>query len=214
MEREKRGRERGTGGSARPCAAAHPLDLPRGRPAGTPTGTRERERKSDGKGEERQGRTHFLSLSLPCTDKQRQHRCKDRHGTQRVKRSTTADAQREKHTHAKPETRTRTRTRTRTARNNARTHTEARRATERERHTHTARARVVRGMDGWVGRRGDEKTGAQCVRSMRLRAGATTTQTCTHTCGRPLRPPTPTPSARRRRRLARGVGSMSARGRR
>ena len=62
-------------------------------------------------------------------------------------------------------------------------------------------------MDGWVGRRGDEKTGAQCVRSMRLRAGATTTQTCTHTCDRPLRPPTPTPSARRRRRLARGVGS-------
>ena len=71
-------------------------------------------------------------------------------------------------------------------------------------------------MNGWVGRRGDEKTGAQCVRSMRLRAGATTTQTCTHTCdGR---------CAHRRPRLLHGGGvawravwaaaDMSARGRR
>ena len=167
----------------------------------------------------RDGATFSLcvSLSQTCTHKQGQHGGKDRRGTQRVQRPNTADAaQREKHTHAKPEIRIRTPTRT--AGNNARTDT-PRHARERERDTHTRVQHVAHtGRDEWVGRtaRGRRTFCAQRVRSMRVQAGAKTTQTRTRTrtCDRPLCRPTPTPSARRRRRLARGVGSMSARGRR
>ena len=195
------------------------IEVPRRGPAGTPTDTSKR--VSDGEGEERQGRSHFLSLCLSLPDmhaqtrtrtarRQRQTRHTEgpeaQHGGRRTKRETHTRKARNTHTHTDTHSR------------KQRTHRypEARRARERETHTHTRVQHVARtGRDEWVGRtaRGRRTFCAQRVRSMRVQAGATATQTRTRTR-----------TCDRRPRLLHGGGvawravwaaaDMSARGRR